>query len=65
MARWVTIHWSCKRRLMERPVYENKKFHGKNEAEAKQKVLDYIAILTSIGWTIVEQVAEVKPYGDQ
>ena len=45
-------------------MYETKQFHGKDEAEAKQKVLDYIAILTGIGWTIVEQVAEVKPYGD-
>lgn len=62
--RWVTITWSCKRRLVEGPVYETKEFHGKDEADAKKKVVEYIDTLIRIGWTILEQVAEVKPYGN-
>lgn len=63
MDKWVTIYWTGKFKFRGRNHYRDKKESG-TEKEAKEKILTYVKSMHEIGFALLEQTAEIVPYGD-
>ena len=65
-SRWVTIYWTGKFSFMGKGShYRSMKVSAPTEKEARGEILSYIGSMYLIGFTLIDQEADVTKFGEE